>query len=150
MRTTINEIKNTTDKLFCDFKITAWRLIGISFPFCWAIRKTCSEKALDAPNSFWRICWMSLQNGKSKGLRPCKGFTSNWFWTKENYFLNLFVTSKFSLCSVVWMFHSRGLNNQINFIYERTLRLIYQDCISSFTQLLLKDGCKNWLQKCLK
>ena len=38
------------------------------------------------------------------------------------------------------MFHSRELNNRINRIHERALRLVYQDNSLSFAQLLEKDN----------
>ena len=38
------------------------------------------------------------------------------------------------------MFHSRKLNNRINHIHERALRLVYKDYTSSFDELLLKDN----------
>ena len=37
------------------------------------------------------------------------------------------------------MLHGRQLNNHINKIHERSLRLVYQDRISSFKVLLEKD-----------
>ena len=39
----------------------------------------------------------------------------------------------------MWMFHSRKLNNRINRIHDRALRLIYQDNSLSFAELLEKD-----------
>ena len=38
------------------------------------------------------------------------------------------------------MFHSRNLNNRINRIHERALRITYRDSASSFEDLLKKDG----------
>ena len=38
------------------------------------------------------------------------------------------------------MFHNRTLNNHINRIHERALRIIYQDQQSSFEGLLEKDN----------
>ena len=38
------------------------------------------------------------------------------------------------------MFHSRSLNNKINQIYERALRITYNDKSSSFQKLLEKDN----------
>ena len=38
------------------------------------------------------------------------------------------------------MFHSRKLNNRINHIHERALRLVYKDYTSTFDELLLKDN----------
>ena len=37
------------------------------------------------------------------------------------------------------MFHSRGLNNKINRIHERALRITYNDKSSSYGELLTKD-----------
>ena len=53
--------------------------------------------------------------------------------------MNAFVYSQFSYCPLVWMFHSRAINNRINRIHERALRIVYNDIFSSFDQLLLKD-----------
>ena len=38
------------------------------------------------------------------------------------------------------MFHSRGLNNKINRIHERALRITYKDKSSTFKELLEKDN----------
>ena len=41
------------------------------------------------------------------------------------------------------MFHNRKLNNHINCIYERALRIVHQDHTSIFDELFAKDGfCK--------
>ena len=37
--------------------------------------------------------------------------------------LEVFVESQFRYCPLMWMFHSRGLNNKINRIHERALRI---------------------------
>ena len=37
------------------------------------------------------------------------------------------------------MFHSRGLNNKINHLHERSLRIVYKDNISSFEDLVKRD-----------
>ena len=38
------------------------------------------------------------------------------------------------------MFHSRRLNNKINSMHERALRVTYQDHISTFQELINKDS----------
>ena len=38
------------------------------------------------------------------------------------------------------MFHSRALNNKINRLHERCLRIIYNDKLSNFEELLVKDN----------
>ena len=66
--------------------------------------------------------------------------------------VNLFITSHFSHYPLVWMFHSRRLNNHIDHIHERALRIVYQDYNSSFKELLKKRQLlnKNVLTKCQK
>ena len=46
-----------------------------------------------------------------------------------------FVTSQFSYCLLIWMFHSRRLNSEVNSIHERALRITYQDKTSTFKKL---------------
>ena len=53
---------------------------------------------------------------------------------------NAFITSQFSYAPVVWMFHNRKLNNHINRIHERSVRIVYQAHNSTFEELLAKDG----------
>ena len=54
--------------------------------------------------------------------------------------LKAFITSQFFCAPAVWMFHNRQLNNHINRIHERALRIVYQDHNSTFDKLLAKDG----------
>ena len=54
--------------------------------------------------------------------------------------MTAFIHSQFGYCPLVWMFHSRTLNNQINRIHERALRIVYNDTHSTFNELLSKDG----------
>ena len=35
-----------------------------------------------------------------------------------------FINSQFGYCPLIWMNHSRALNNKINRIHERVLRLV--------------------------
>ena len=59
---------------------------------------------------------------------------------KRRIILKTFIDSQFSYCPLVWMFCSRTINNKINHIQERALRLIYQDYTTSFENLLKKDN----------
>ena len=40
---------------------------------------------------------------------------------KKRLLMNAFFNSQFSYCPLIWMFHSRKLNNKINFLQERCL-----------------------------
>ena len=59
---------------------------------------------------------------------------------KRRAIMKSFVTSQFSYCPLIWMFHSRRLNNKINSIHERALKITYQDNTSTFQELLNKDN----------
>ena len=50
-----------------------------------------------------------------------------------------FINSQFGYCPLVWMFHSRKLNNRINNNHERAIRIVFNDYISTFQELLIKD-----------
>ena len=54
--------------------------------------------------------------------------------------MNTFILSQFGYCPLTSMWHSRSLNSRINRIHERALKLIYNDNISSFEQLLEISG----------
>ena len=64
--------------------------------------------------------------------------------------MRAFITSQFSYCPLIWMLQSRTLNNRINNIHERALRLTYKDNKSSFKQLLEKDHSVTVHQKNLQ
>ena len=46
---------------------------------------------------------------------------------------------QFNYCPLIWMFHSRRLNNKINNIHEKALTIVYSDCKSKFQELVNKD-----------
>ena len=60
--------------------------------------------------------------------------------TKRRILMNAFFDSQFKNCPLIWMFHSRNLNNKINRLHERCLRVIYNDKTSRFEQLLENDN----------
>ena len=53
--------------------------------------------------------------------------------------LKTFIESQFGYCPLIWMFHSRRVNNKINHLHERSLRRVYKDNYSSYVDLLAKD-----------
>ena len=59
---------------------------------------------------------------------------------KRGILMNASVNSQFNYCPVIWMCHSRALNNKINRLHERFLRMIYNDKASTFKELLEKDN----------
>ena len=59
---------------------------------------------------------------------------------KRRIIMKAFIESQFGYCPLLWMFHSRSLNNKINRIHERALRIAYNDKSSNFQELLDKDN----------
>ena len=53
--------------------------------------------------------------------------------------MNSFFASQFSYCHLIRMCHSRTVNNKINKLHERCLRIVYNDKKSSFKELLETD-----------
>ena len=46
---------------------------------------------------------------------------------KLRIIMNTFVKSQYNYFPLIWMFHSRILNNKINKLHERALRLVYKE-----------------------
>ena len=60
---------------------------------------------------------------------------------KKRTLYKAFVKSQFKYSPLNWMFHGcQETNYKINRLQEQVLRLIYNDHISSFKELLSKDG----------
>ena len=53
--------------------------------------------------------------------------------------MRAFIENEFNYCPLTWMFHNRTLNNKINKLHERVLRITYKDEKSTFSKLLEKD-----------
>ena len=53
--------------------------------------------------------------------------------------MKTFIQSQFNYCPLVWMFHNRTLNNKINRLHERALRIVYKNEKLTFQELLDKD-----------
>ena len=58
---------------------------------------------------------------------------------KHRILKNSFFYSQFEYCPLARMFHSRALNNRINYLHYRALRLIYKEDSMSFQDLLNRD-----------
>ena len=54
--------------------------------------------------------------------------------------MKAFITSQFNYAPLTWMFHNITLNNKINRLHERALRIAYDDDMSTFQELLDSDN----------
>ena len=66
---------------------------------------------------------------------------------KRRTLFKAFVVSQFNYCPLVWMFHTKELNNRINSLCEKALRLTHQNRNSSFDELVKLESvsihCRN-------
>ena len=53
--------------------------------------------------------------------------------------LKTFIESQFNYCPLVWMFCSIKVNKKLNHLHERALRLVYNDYVTTFEELLKND-----------
>ena len=54
--------------------------------------------------------------------------------------MKAFVELQLGYCPLKWMFHGKGLNNKINRVHKRALRITYKEKSSTFQELLEKDN----------
>ena len=54
--------------------------------------------------------------------------------------MKTFILPQFNYCPLVWMSCDRTLNNKINRIHERALRIAYKDMTSDYDTMLLRDN----------
>ena len=67
---------------------------------------------------------ISPMNLKYINESPCKNKIFKYVETsKRRVLVNSFVTSQFSYCPLIWMFHNRRMEHMVNKIHERTFVL---------------------------
>ena len=54
--------------------------------------------------------------------------------------MRAFILSQFNYCPLVWMFCNGALDNKVNRIHERALRITYKDMRSDLDTMLLRDN----------
>ena len=67
----------------------------------------------------------------SKKINALCRVTTYMSLEKRRIVMKTFVESQFNYCPLIWMLHSRTLNNKINRLHERALRIVYSDYESS-------------------
>ena len=81
----------------------------------------------------------SICNKVAKKMNVLSRLVNYMSLYKRRMVMKAFIESQFNYWSLIWMFHSRTLNNKITRLHERTLRTVYSDYKSSFCELLEKD-----------
>ena len=101
------------------------------------------DSKLNFDEHVWRLCDKATQK-----LNVLARIASFMKIDQKRKIMKAFISSQFGYCPLVWMFCSRRLDNRINRIQERTLRIVYNDKSSSYHELLEKDSsvsihCRN-------
>ena len=73
---------------------------------------------------------------ESRPKTKCPSTNNYLTYDQKRLLLNSIINSQFSYCPLIWMFCSRLLNNLINRIRERALRLILNNHVSNFQDIL--------------
>ena len=81
---------------------------------------------------------MPMSEGNRK-LHALSRISKYMTWNKRRILMKSFIISQFNYCPLISMIHNRGLNNKINHIHERALRIACNEYSSSFVDLLNKD-----------
>ena len=76
----------------------------------------------------------------SRKISALSRISSFLSFDKKRIIFKALLQSQFKYCPLVWMFHSRELNQRINRLHERIIRIVYNDYSSTFEQLLVNDG----------
>ena len=92
------------------------------------------DRDLEFDKHVLKLC--SKANQKLSALSRMANLLS---FNKRRTLFKVFVESQFKYCPIVWMFHSRRTNKKINRLHERALRIVYDDVVSTFDQLLAMD-----------
>ena len=135
-----NYLKANSDKYHALLSETAeTQLIVENVPIASSACEKLLGMRIDQKLSF-ESYFDSLCKKASQKLNALARMTSSLKFKQRKLLLNAFIAAQFSYAPVIWMFHSRKLNNRINHIHERALRLVYKDYTSSFDELLLEDN----------
>ena len=59
---------------------------------------------------------------------------------KLRLLMNSFINAQSSYCHLIWMFHDRYLNAEVNKIHERALRIVYKNTHADYEALLNLDN----------
>ena len=94
---------------------------------------------IDSKLSFDQAFASKLCQNASNGIYALARISPYMDQNKLENLMRVFITSLFQYCPLIWMFHSRQLNQKINKIQERALRITYKDTESTFSELLQKD-----------
>ena len=92
------------------------------------------DSELDFENHNSNIC-----SKVSRNLSVLGSIAGYIILEKRRMLFKVFIESQVNYCPLIWMPHSRTMNNEINRLHKRSLRIVYSDQRSAFEELLERD-----------
>ena len=154
--TVISKFQSTSDKLLLVSKITIWkaslkkghRLLSLKTPTKSFFEDSLSNPAQKkhclvsgmTPNFTLRNIFLSLCTNVSRKINAFDRITNFMLYEKRRLIIEAFIELQFSDCPFIWVFRSRTLNNKIDHLHERALKIAYSDYKSPFNKLLRKNN----------
>ena len=152
----ITSLENATEKLFewfannhmkanhekCHLLMSTLTPISINVKY-YIIKNSDNEKLLGVivgANYNFNCHLKNILKKASKKVHVLARIPPHMSIPKRKLLMNSFFTSQFNYCPLTWLCHSRTMNNKINRLHERCLRIVHSDKTSSFEKLLEKDG----------
>ena len=89
--------------------------------------------------TFWWMYFVTFQKPCQEAKRVCKNLQIHGNCMPKKAFMKAFLESQFGCCPLGWMCCDRSCNNRINHLYERALRIVYNDNVTSFEELWQRD-----------
>ena len=82
---------------------------------------------------------LKLYSKVNQNLSALSRMAKLFSFNKRRTLFKPFVESQFKYCPIVWIFYSRRTNNKINRLRESALKIVYDDDILTFAQLLAME-----------
>ena len=90
---------------------------------------------LNFDNHLSAIC-----NKMSRKINALRRIANYMSLEKHRIMMKTFIESQFNYFPLIWMFHSRTINNKINRLHERALRIVYSDFRSTPFQYMKENS----------
>ena len=129
-------------------KVKSVNLSQISYLSMWLLVQTKSQNLLGVTFDNKTDLQSHLDGLCSKASRKLHALARIApYMDLRKILIHAFFDSQFNYSPLVWVCHSRTLNNKINELHERSLRLIYSGKTVTFQKLLVRDSSVSILVK---
>ena len=129
-----NEMKANADK--CHLLLSTKELKANILNY--AVINSDKEKLLADNHLNFEPHIKNLRNKASQKLHALPRLSLYMSLNQRKIITQSFIMSQFGYCPLIWMNHSQNLNNNINGIHEKALRIVYRDKKSTFKDLFEK------------